>query len=143
MGDVEAIRALLPNGEYFLGICHFRTTSSITPKTTVDPARSLLQVKAMNGRTTFEMKSVELDLLDGLKATEVILGDSLEGAKTEISADGKHVTVTAADGSLLKALEEGGNLPSHRGNAQRDDRPRFPPHDDWHRRQRFPYLSDL
>ena len=106
MGDVEAIRALLPN-ENILGICHFRTTQFNYAKTTVDPARSLLQVKAMNGRTTFEMKSVELDLLDGLKATEVILGDSLEGAKTEISADGKHVTVTAADGSLLKALEEG------------------------------------
>lgn len=98
------IRALLPN-ENILGICHFRTTQFNYAKTTVDPARSLLQVKAMNGRTTFEMKSVELDLLDGLKATEVILGDSLEGAKTEISADGKHVTVTAANGVCWKPSE--------------------------------------
>lgn len=96
--DIAAVRTAMAANDNIKGISLFRTSQFSYVKSTVDSAKNAVQVQMMNGlmSASSSFDTVNIKLLGGLSAKQVILGERIKDAQVAISPDGKTVTLTGS-----------------------------------------------
>lgn len=96
MGETEAIRTIASE-DGVLGIALFRTGLYAYAKSTYSASQNVVKVNIENAFTSEALAKVVLEMQDGLKAKSIVAYENISGATTNISEDGKTVTISKAN----------------------------------------------